>query len=110
MNSFEFLLFRGKHQLCWRADAVDDVSTFAMDISLCFAQSVNPVNNQLAISCRQVSSPALRERINVFVELYKEIDPRTYKINSFVNQIPDGEHFFYLLNRPNSLKTFEPNN
>ena len=98
MNSFEFLLFRGKHQLSWRADAVDDVSTFAMDISLCFAQSVNPVNNQLAISCRQVSSPALRERINVFVELYKKIDPKTYKIKSFINRIPDGEHFFYLPN------------
>lgn len=98
MNSFEFLLFRGKHQLSWRADTVDDVSTFAVDISLCFAQSMNPINNQLAISCRQVSSPALRERINVFVDLYKEIHPGIYKIKSFIDQIPDGEHFFYLPN------------
>lgn len=98
MNSFEFLLFRGKHQLSWRVDAIDDVSTFALNISLCFAQSVNPVNNQLTISCRQVSSPALRERINVFIDLYKEIDPRIYKIKSFIDQIPYGEHFFYLPN------------
>jgi hypothetical protein len=98
MKSFKFLLFRGQHKLSWHVEAADDVTQFAMDISLCFAQSVNPVNNELAISCRQVSSPALKERINVFIGLYKEIDPRIYKIKTFINQIPEGEHFFFLPN------------
>lgn len=99
MQTFQFLLFRGKHQLSWRADAVDDVSVFAMDVCLCFTTSVNPVNRQMVISCRQVSSPELRKRINVFIDLYKEVDQKIYKIKSFIEKIPDGEHFFFLLGK-----------
>ena len=96
MKTFQFLLFRGQHQLSWRADSVGDVSDFARDISLCFATSVNPIDKQLAISCRQISSSELRKRISVFVDIYKEVDPKIHKIRSFIESIPDGEHFFYI--------------
>jgi hypothetical protein len=96
MKDFQCLLFRGKHELSWRADSIDDVSAFVLDISLCFATSVNPVDKQMSISCRQISTPELRKRIDIFVDLYKEFDPKIYKIKRFIENIPYGEHFFFI--------------
>lgn len=96
MNNFQFLFFRGKHELSLCIESEEDLSAFILDISLCFATSVNPVDNQLSISCRQKSSPNLRKRISVFVDLYKEVDPKVHKIRSFIENIPDGEHFFFI--------------
>lgn len=96
MKLHQFILFRGNHELFWRADSEDGTGEFERDISLCFATSLDPLNRQIAISCRQTSSAALRKRIETFVEIYKGADPKINKIKSFVEKIPDGEHFFYM--------------
>lgn len=96
MNTFQFLFFRGKHELSSHVDSEDELSEFILNISLCFATSVNPIDNQISISCRQKSSSSLKERISVFVDLYKEAYPKIHKIKSFIEKIPDGEHFFFI--------------
>ncbi|MDH0730156.1 hypothetical protein N5F23_01450 [Pseudomonas sichuanensis] len=96
MNTFQFLLFRGKHELSICIDSEEDLSAFKLDLSLCFATSVNPVDNQISISCRQRSSPSLRDRIGVFIDLYKEVEPKIHRVRSFIEKIPDGEHFFFI--------------
>lgn len=96
MNNFQFLLFRGKHELSVCIDSKGDLSELMRDITLCFATSVDPVDKQMRISCRQKSSPSLRDRIGIFIDLYKEVDPKIHRVRSFIEKIPDGEHFFFL--------------
>jgi hypothetical protein len=50
----------------------------------------------MSIACRQIASPQLRKRINVLIDIYKEAEPKIYRIKKFIEEIPDGEHFFFL--------------
>jgi hypothetical protein len=66
------------------------------DFLLIFTKTIDYENQKINIQSLQTNTAELRDKVNKFVQKYKDIEPKVHRFNSYFKTLKDNELFYFL--------------
>ena len=98
MNSFKisFLALSRSSDLEIKSDQLAD--EFASDIMFTFAKDIDYENKKINIEALQKNTQELRDKIDLIVQKYKNLEKKIFQLNSYFKSLKEDEYFFFFPN------------
>lgn len=109
MVKIEFSLLSLSHSTDMSFEATKSIDEFVNNFQLIFAEEkdIDFENRKIHIKSPQQNTPILRERVNEFIENFKDLDIRIFKLRDYFKKLKEGEYFI-IFNRE-SMTTEQQN-
>ena len=76
----------------------NDISPILNDLLMAFAKEIDYENLKINIDSLQQNTEEFRDKIDFFVQKYKNIEYKIQQINTYFKDLKDNEYFFIFLN------------
>jgi len=97
MNELGLSLFSLSKSIDFKFSATSENLEFLTgDFISIFSQTIDYENQKITINSLQKNTSELREKVNIFVQKYKDIEPKVFRFNDYFKTLKDNELFYFL--------------
>jgi len=106
MTKIDFTFLSLSHSIDMSFESTTSIDEYANNFMLLFVkeEDIDQVNHKINIQSLQQNTPELRQRIDDFVNHYKDINIKVFQLKSYFQKLSEGENFLIF---PSSTLTLE---
>jgi len=95
MTTIDFSLLSLSHSTDMTFESSTAIDQFAFDFMMLFAKEddIDRENRKAKIQSLQQNTPNLRQKVDAFIEQYKDANIKVYQLRSYFQKLTEGENF-----------------
>lgn len=91
----DFSILALSHSTDMTFESTTSIDQFSNDFMLLFVkdEDIDRENHKINLQSLQQNTPELRQRVDAFIEHYKDINVKVYQLRSYFQKLTEGENF-----------------